>query len=51
LERIIVIRVKPNAPKILAVPNRPGIRYKMETMIPIPKIIKPSETIKPTIGE
>jgi hypothetical protein len=46
----MVIKVRPNAPNIVKNPNNPGTRYKIETIIPIPKIIKHSEMINPTIG-
>jgi hypothetical protein len=51
LERTKVINDKPNAPTIVAKPNTPGTRYSTETIIPMPKRIKQSEIINPTIGE
>jgi hypothetical protein len=50
LDRTIIIKVKPKVAMIETIPNAPGIRYKIEIKMPIPKIIKPNETTNPTIG-
>jgi hypothetical protein len=51
LERIKVINDKPKAPTMVAKPKAPGTRYKIETIIPMPKSTRQSEIINPTIGE
>jgi hypothetical protein len=46
----MIINVKPNEATIATIPNAPGIRYKIDIRIPMPRIIKASEITIPKIG-